>query len=808
MATESAPPSRNLWQLPVFLLGIAALAAVWFGRPYWNLTPAQRYERDLTELKQTLDKVPVDASQVQSLLRKVQSTAPPPHLSKQLPYIVGSATVIIAEATASPEEADEQWWAARKLLEEAEKTGVPDNDRSRLRFRLAKTWARTGEPPVKAIEAIAGSLNCGDDASEGNRTLAELYLKLDPPDSKKARDCLKEYLGHVMPGRNEHQQRQLNQARLTIAELHTQLGEPEEARKMLERIGPEAPPELLMSARTQLAKSYQAEENWTAAIRCLEQANEVRGIAAGYKATVLFHLGEAYTKAGKKEQALAAFEQLRKGSGPEAQAASLRLAELQLADSAKRETAITSLEAALANVKNAEQYENKLLPLKQARFLFEEAAQKYRIAGSYEKAIRSVRAYAKIADKGRDRELAADILQVWGQSLLDQAPMAEPEERPRLVEDGTRRIREAANEWQSLVAYKKTSTEKGEPLYRAADLYLKAGDQEEALRMLDEIGLKVPDFPQERLPEVWLKKGDVYVALGNREQARICFQNGIEIGERHPSPALMKCRIRLVEVMLKSGDPAGLARAIGDLEKALVDPESGRDKDMHENALWFIADACFQQKDYRRAEGRFRTLLNTYPDGQRAVFARFQLGQCYWVIAGQEADRCKAAKKIIDDPGVSDVRKIEAQAGYDSSYRQYMEWLNKAYEPFKTVESTLLQGTTGNSKLSAADADLLRKASFAAADCAFFLGKYKECIARYDEIAQRHSGTVVQLEALHSMWRCLQFYEQDVEKAQNTLTQMRTVFLQMPDAEFDGSTDVRKKAYWQNWFEQVAAMKK
>jgi TolA-binding protein len=808
MAMESAPPSRNLWQLPVFLLGIAALGAVWYGRPYWHLTASQRYERDVTELKQTLDKVPVDPTQVQALLRKFQSSEPPPHLARQMPYVLGSALVIIAEATASPEEAAELWKSARQKLEEADAAGVADSDRQRLRFRLAKTWANTGEPPAKAIEALASTLNCGDDAGEGNRILARLYLSLEPPDSKKARDCLKEYLALVLPGRGDVQQRQVNQARLSLGELHTQLGEPDEARRVLERIGPDAPPELLIVARTQLAKSYQAEENWSAAIRCLEQAHDVHGISAASRTMVVYHLGEAYLKGGNKDRAVKSFEKLRSGTGPEAQAAMFRLASLLLADAAKRENAITSLEVALAGVKSAELYDNKLVPLKDARLLCEEIAHKCRLAGAFDLAVRAARAYSRIADKGRDRELAAETLQAWGQALLDQAPQAEPEDRPRLVDDGTKRIRESAREWHALAALKKTSAEKGEPLYRAADLFLKAGDQEEALRMLDELGLKVPDFPQDRLAEVWLKKGEVYLSLGNREQARLCFQNGIQVGEQHPSPALLKCRIRLAEVVLKSGDPASLTRAIADLEKALADPEFAKDKELHESALWFIADAFSQQRDYRKAEVRFRTLLDTYPEGQRALSARFQLGQCYWFIAGQEADRCKAARKIIDDPATPEVRKIEMQAAYDASYKQYLEWLKKAAEPFKAVETALLKGMAADPKLSPAEAELLRKASFAAADCAFFLGEYEDCVLRYDMIAQRYAGTVVHLEALRSMWRCYQYYLQNAEKAQNTLTQMRTAYLQLPDSEFDGSSDARRKDYWQKWFEQVSMMKK
>ena len=276
MATDSAP-SRNLWQLPIFLLGIGALAAVWYGRPYWQLTPAQRFERDLAALKQLLDKSPVDVGQVQAQLKKVQGVDPPPHLAAQTTYAVGSSLAIIAEATASREEADQLWQSARQMLEEVE-SNIPQGDRQRHRFRLARAWARTGEPAPKVIEALTATIDCGDDPSEGNRLLAELYLKLDPPDLKRARDACREYLARVLPGRTEQQQRVLNEARLLLGELHTRLGEAEDARKALERIGPDAPPEVLAAARIQLAKSYLAEEDWTAAIRCFEQARDVRGI--------------------------------------------------------------------------------------------------------------------------------------------------------------------------------------------------------------------------------------------------------------------------------------------------------------------------------------------------------------------------------------------------------------------------------------------------------------------------------------------------------------------------------------------------
>lgn len=807
MAMEAASRSRSLWQVPTFLIGIAALVAVWYGRSYWQPTAAQRYERDLIALRQTLDKNPIDSTQVLTLLRKLQSQEPPPHLDKQVPYVIGSALVIQAESAERAEEAAEAWKASRKLLEQAANQGLPEADRARHQYRLAKAWAKTGEAPAKVIDALLVSVKSGDDPSEGSRIMAEMYLKLDPPEPTRARDALKEHLAKVLPARTDAQQRQLNLARLMLGELQTQLGEPEDSRKVLERIGPDAPPEILVAARTQLAKSYLAEEDWVPAIRCLEQARDVRGITTGQKTFVLYNLAEAYQRSNRKPEAQAALQQLRKGTGSEAQAAAFRLVELFVADPAKREEAVTILEETAAGLKRPDLYDNTLLPLREARNVFEETAQLLRTANAFELSLRAARAYSNLAEAGRHHELAAEAMQAWGQLQLDQATLAEPEDRPSLVEEGTKRIREAAKEWREAAAAKQTSIEKGDPLYRAADLYLKAGDQEDALKMLDELGLKVPEFPQERLADVWLKKGEVYLALGNRDQAKLCFLNGIQLAEAHPTPSLLRCRIRLAELLLKGTDAVALNRVAADLETNLANPELIRDRELHEAGLTFLAEMPFQQKDYRKAEVRFRSLLDNYPDSPRAALARFHLGQCYWFIAGQEADKCKSAKKVIDDASATEERKTEAEAQYEASYKLYMDWLKKASEPFKAVEAALLKGMT-NPRLPRAEAELLRKASFYAADCAFFSGEYTDSVVRFDTIASRYAGSVAQLEALRTMWRCYQYYLQDADKALSTLTQIRTAYLQMPDAEFDGSSEIRRRDYWQRWFEQVAPMKK
>ena len=556
----------------------------------------------MNALRQAVDKPPVDTSQVQNLLRRVQGIDPPPNLESQSPFVIGSALAVIAESIPDSADAEEQWATARKLLEGVGGKGLSDADKSRLEFRLAKTWAHTGEPIPTVIGALVKSINCGDDVSEGHRLLAELYLKVEPPESKKARDSLKEYLAAVIPGHSDQNQRQLNQARLRLGEICLQLGEIDDARKALEKIGPDAPAELLGAARALLGKSY-ADDDWDKSIRYLEQARDVRGMPAAQRAAVLYQLADVYLRSNHRELAVASLDQLRKSGGAEGLAAALKMAQLQLRDPKLKDDVAQNLENSLHGIQGLEDFSNKLMTLAEARAIFEEAALQFREMKAFELSVRVARAYSRIAEKARDRVLAAEALQAWGQHLIDQIPKAGPGEGPALEAEGTKRLREAAKEWHEVASLKKNASEKGDPLWRAAELYVKVDEKEKALSMLDELGLRVPDFLPERLIDVWLKKGEIYLSQDNREQARICFVNGIQIGQTHPSPSVLKCRIRLAEVLLHGGDPKVLGRALDDLKSAISQP--GTDKELHESAMLMVANAYFQRKDYRQAEDTF-----------------------------------------------------------------------------------------------------------------------------------------------------------------------------------------------------------
>jgi len=815
MAKESASRmGRQLWQLPTFLMGIAALIAVWQARPYLRPTPAERYARDLNQLRQHLEKGAPDAAAVQTLLRRIESIPAPAPLVSQARFLTGSAYVALGEAGGPAEDVATRWKAAREYLESVAQGDLPIPDQQRLPYRLGKAWAWTGGvEPLKVIDAISRGLQSGDDAAEGLRLLADQYLKLTPPDPKKARDSLREYLSRASradPGA-------LSQARLRLGQLHNQLGELDEARKVLERIGPDAPADVYVAARASLAHSYQAEEDWNQAIRNYEQARDARGSSASLRGPVLYQLAVCYLRVNRRPDALAALDQAQAGSGPEAAAAALRLAELQLRDPKAHETAAKALESALVNITKPDQYQNEYLPLNEARAVFEQAATQYRLAGEFELALRVIRAYAGIAEAGRDQELLVEVHDAWGNALVQQS-LHDEGDRARLEDSARQQFRQAAQILQGLVE-KKLPTERGESVKKAAELWVKAGDKAQATKVIKELMPGI-DLPADKAGDEWLAKGEA--ALGkDKGEAMQLFEKALQ----RSGPHVPKARLFLARLLLETRDAPAEEKAIGLLEQNLS-PEFEKNKEIHEQSAYALAFGLYQRHDWPKAEFGFAHALELYPDSEQALLARFYFARCHWWMAAKEAKRMQEVDNKLAAAGFTSeqyqkLRKLkeESEERYHEAVAQlpedvkelssqretmelrYRERLMKAREPCREVEAQLLKAAI--TSLSPDNALLLRNASFLAAECAFYLGDYEDCIGRNQKLQERYAGKVEFLIAGSQLWQCYSVYLDQPDRGRFALSQMRDAFAKMPDDAFDSTTESRKRLYWEKWFEEV-----
>jgi outer membrane protein assembly factor BamD (BamD/ComL family) len=197
------------------------------------------------------------------------------------------------------------------------------------------------------------------------------------------------------------------------------------------------------------------------------------------------------------------------------------------------------------------------------------------------------------------------------------------------------------------------------------------------------------------------------------------------------------------------------------------------------------------KQDFLKAQTRLQEALQNYPSSVQANFARFYLGRCFWFLAAKESSVLRDKKLPKED--------------LDVSRKRYKEYLEKARQPFEIVESSLL-AQQQKSELSPADASLLRQASFAAAECCFYVGgEYEEAVRRYNLLALRYRHTVEELIALSQLWQCYQIYLRPAnpEKASATLDQFRDSLAQIPPALFDRSSPAHARDHWERWLKDV-----
>lgn len=813
MATESAPLAtpvlpRSLWQLPAFLIGLSMLFGLWNYGDRLRPSVHERYQRSLDGLKLLLDRWPPDADQLQAALRRLPKQETPPEFADRLHYYMGSAYVALAESTASDDEAAAWWKLAKSNLEAIpEGAKLQDPDLKKIKYRLARTWANTPDmPPRQVIEALKKSVGAGDDTAEGYRLLAEFYRKLTPSEEANERNSWRDYLKHA-PTRADA--RLLNQARVRLAELHAKLDEHEEARKVLERVGPEAPPEVFASARLLLVRYLVAEENWVHACELLEQVRDMKGATDSQRTQALSQLAEAYARLNRPGDADAAVKAAGKVSGADGKLAGLKLVELKLNDMmTPREEVVLSLEKSLGIVTSIADYPEELVPIAEARRICEEVIRKTRSANEFALADRANQVYGRIAENGKHQRIAAELFETWGEEAAKD---------PARVEESRQKFRQAAEACAQVAKLEKSPPEMGDWLRKAASFHVKGDDRSKALAVLSDLVSRINEYPEDRTGQAWAEMGEIYWKAGDKEQAKLAYQNSA--GRNGPARALS--RVRHAVLVWETSPNKGGDTVIPMLEEVLEQPDlAAKNKDAHEEALYALGECLLIRQDWLKAEARLRSALQLYPDSPRAIRGRLQFGQCFRAQVSVEARKVEADRSALEkikterlslrQPSHRVDEQIKLEDRIKASTQRCQELLKLAADAVRQAEEDLL-------KAPMAEPELLRRASFYAADCATWLGDYNDSAERYEKLAERYKNRAEQLEALRDLHRCARFgtdAAREVKdaagikrwgaKTRQVYEDLALALTKIPESEFDGSIDVRKRGYWESWLKQNA----
>src|SRR6516162_4498113 len=125
------------WRVPIFLLGVLALAGVWLLRPLWRSHQAHSsVDVEIASMRQAVEPATLNTSLAisvgEDLLERMEQF---PERAAEIHFLLGSAYLRRATEV-SQEQATFAWQKARQHLDQAVGLKVPESDRPRLMSRL------------------------------------------------------------------------------------------------------------------------------------------------------------------------------------------------------------------------------------------------------------------------------------------------------------------------------------------------------------------------------------------------------------------------------------------------------------------------------------------------------------------------------------------------------------------------------------------------------------------------------------------------------------------------------------------------
>ena len=767
MATESAPVIRNYWQLPTFVVGVAAAIAAFTAFPPPPTDPAVQFRDDLSALRQLVDRRPPDVAGLESLSRQVAQFADQnPASADQAHFLAASGWVVLAEYGPASE-AEKCWTDAVQTFAKLDSAKLTEPlDGKRFTYRNAKALAATQQGDPKLLfPALTNPPVGDDDAGERSRLLADVCLRLDPPDLKRAKSELTSYLGS--PARLAPAS--LAKLKLQLAQIHTGLHEPDKARTWLKEIGPAASPEVQASAKVQLAKLAANENNWSEAVKLYEAAQATPGISLEDRDVIRYLTGIGQMRLNNPTAAIPYFEQAAKDTGTASAAASVRLAELMLRDvSARgsRNAAVDLLERSVRGVGSPSEFANPYVSIPEIQGIFEEAIQICLNEADYATAVRAATIYTKVSAPGRDRERRAEVQSAWAAALQVGGGAKATEAAVK--------FKAAAEDYAAVAETYPTPTGKADLMRRAADCLKRAGDLPGAVKAIDQV-TTATGLPADATAAAWLDKGELLLAGHQFPEAEAALQRAIATS----GPVASVARVKLALVYVEQARTKMRAAATPDDQtNARKQLEFGQDllaqvankttdipaeRDAQQQALFELGKLLLQQQNFADAEARFRQLIQLNPTGSLVDQARLYLGSCLLLIARGDHQGGRAPADA--DRKLADARKL-------------FEQLAESADPFLQAQADIrLANTT-----------LLMK-------------KYDDMPTLCEKLTLKYRGKVEELIVLSMLYSSQRYADRNADAAR-TLVRMEEVFSRLAATDFPGGAEEYTRDYWKKqWFD-------
>ncbi len=707
--TEPRGIARPLWAVPLLVVGFGVLAWVVVARPFLN-SPERQPARDLAAARTLLARADGDPVEAENLVRSaLEHPEYLPGRVGEAKFLLGSAEARHAQQAAS-EASPALWLAALRDLTDAEKQGVPEDDQLKLTYQLGKVAFNSRGDPRHVVDLLQRSAAEADDRAEAYQLLTLAYLRLPEPDLQKALEA-NEQLRQVAVDD------QLATARFLGGELYLKLQRPEDARKVLERIAPPAPPALVSKARLLRARSLEEDERWAEAAALWQTLSTDKNQSDVRPGAMLYHLGLCYRQLEQVREAANIWEQClaKAGDGDEGPASALALAELSLRESVI-DKALDLFAQAVAKTDAPPAWANTLVDRGHALAVFERAATLLRQMGLYEASLKLAASYERLAGPVKANVLRGEVYSAWaraGEKLQADRDPAAP--TPEVVNE---RFRQAGLAYVTAAAQAAEVTEKADYLWLATQRYLGGQDRVQAAAAFEKLYRVAPRSPH--LGEGWYRLGEAHRLAKDIPTAEAAYNEAIKF----PTGFAYRARYQRAVFAWERGevDDAEL-----DLEQNLKLLRFDRDDEAQEKSLFAIGELFFKRGNNAMAARHLEEALEKFPDNPEAVRARFHLAQSYQEMAGQK--NFNVLLKSYKNP--------ETIEHFANENKRLLQRAADEFEKLMPLLEKTKAGTQGEKPDGAAQLtreDLI-KAAFKAADCRYYAGQYLESLQLYERLA-------------------------------------------------------------------------
>jgi len=317
-------------------------------------------------------------------------------------------------------------------------------------------------------------------------------------------------------------------------------------------------------------------------------------------------------------------------------------------------------------------------------------------------------------------------------------------------------------------------------LWAAADSYDLAGRQDLAIAEWDRyLGIQPIDDP--RRVETLFRLAQAHHARAEHERAATAYSQVIQGYPRSDFAAQSFVPMARCQLALERVDDAKQTLADVLTGDRLLKPDA-RD---YREALAELARLHHAQREFTPAIERFTESIERYPDDSRLGESRFLLADSY----RQSALAIRA--QIEEQPSISTAESDRMGILRDEQFEE-------ALRHFAAVE-TSVSTASGPSE---SREDLVRRSQLYAADCAFYLRRFEQAVAEYDQAARRYSSHHSSMYALIQIVNCFAAMG-DSERLTAAHHRALVRLKQLPEDVFQSPDSLMDRGAWERWLENT-----